>query len=288
MSFNEHSPAPSWEFPHTPDLRALIFDVDGTLADTEEFHRQAFNEAFNDFGLDWEWTPDLYAGLLAISGGRERILHYAARTGVHHDRSTLPEFAAEVHRAKSIHYGRMLRAGHIPLRTGVRRLLNEAREQKIHLAIATSTAYVNVKTLLEMNLGADWQAWFSVVASCDVVEEKKPSAAVYHHVLNKLELPPSACIAFEDTVNGLKAATSAHIRTIITTHYFTRHQPFPGAALVVNHLGEPEHPFKRVSGIEPDINYVNLALLKQLQLSTTRQVRTTRYRSGNTAAASSL
>jgi len=286
MSFNEHSPAPNWEFPHTPHLRALIFDVDGTLADTEEFHRQAFNEAFCDFGLDWEWTPELYTELLAISGGRERIAHYAARTGLHHDRSTLLEFVADVHRAKADHYRRMLRAGHVTLRTGVRRLLTEAREQKIHLAIATSSAYVNVKTLLELNLGGDWQTWFSVVATSDVVEEKKPSPAVYRYVLDKLGLPPNACIAFEDTVNGLKAATSAHIRTIITTHFFTRHQPFPGAALVINHLGEPDHPFKRVSGIEPDINYVNLALLKQLQLSTTRQVRTTRYRSGNTSAAS--
>jgi HAD superfamily hydrolase (TIGR01509 family) len=288
MSFNEHSPTPNWEFPHTPHLRALIFDMDGTLADTEEFHRLAFNEAFYDFGLDWEWTPELYAELLAISGGLERIVHYATRTGLHHDRSTLLEFATDVHRVKTGYYGHMLRAGHIPLRTGVRRILAEAREQKIHLAIATSSAYVNVKTLLELNLGGDWQTWFSVVATCDVVKDKKPSPAVYHYVLDKLGLPFSSCIAFEDTVNGLKAATSAHIRTIITTHYFTRHQSFPGAALVVNHLGEPEHPFKRVSGIEPDINYVNLALLKQLQLSTTRQVRTTRYRSGNTSAASSV
>lgn len=269
-------------------LRALIFDMDGTLADTEEIHRLAFNAAFFDFGLDWEWTPELYEELLAISGGRERIAHYAAEKRLYHDRATLAEFAQDVHRVKTGHYARMLVAGRISLRVGVRRLLREAHAQKMRLAIATSSVYSNVKTLLDINLGADWREMFEVVATCNIIEEKKPSPAVYEYVLKEMNLSPQECIAFEDTVNGLKAATAAGIKTIIATHYFTRNHKFPGASLVVNHLGEPDRPYKRVSGVVPDVSYVNLALLKQIVQSGSTSGRTTRFRSPCAASASAL
>lgn len=259
-------------------LRALIFDMDGTLADTEEIHRLAFNAAFYDFGLDWDWTPELYEELLAVSGGRERIAYYAGHIGLNHDRATLIEFARDVHRVKTGHYARMLVAGKITLRPGVRRLINEAREQKLRLAIATSSAWSNVNTLLDINLGGDWRDWFDVIATCNLIEEKKPSPAVYQYVLKELGLPASECVAFEDTVNGLRAATAAGVKTVITTHYFTHRHAFPGAALVINHLGEPNHPFKRLAGAEPDIRHVNLALLRELLQSTSPMVRTTRYR----------
>ena len=263
-----------------PQLKALIFDMDGTLADTEEIHRLAFNAAFYDFGLNWDWTPDLYEELLVISGGRERIANYAERVGLYHDRATLLDFARDVHRVKTGHYARMLVAGRITLRTGVRRLLREAQANRIRLAIATSSAYSNVQTLLDINLGSDWRSMFEVIATCNIIEEKKPSPAVYQYVLNEMKLPAAECIAFEDTVNGLKAATGAGLRTIITPHYFTRRHAFTNAALVVNHLGEPDQPFKRMAGIEPDIGYVNVALLRELTSSgdSASRLRTTRYR----------
>lgn len=267
-------------------LRALIFDMDGTLADTEEIHRLAFNAAFYDFGLDWEWTPELYEALLSISGGRERIAHYAAEQGLYHDRGTLAEFASDVHRVKTGHYARMLIAGRISLRIGVRRLLREAHAQKMRLAIATSSAYSNVKTLLDINLGADWREMFEVVASCNIIEAKKPSPAVYNYVLQEMRLAPDQCIAFEDTVNGLTAATAAGIKTVVTTHYFTRNHRFPGAALVVNHLGEPDHPFRRLAGVQPDVSYVTLGLLKEIIQSGSKSGRTTRFRSPCAASAS--
>jgi len=269
-------------------LRALIFDMDGTLADTEEIHRLAFNAAFYDFGLDWEWTPELYEELLAISGGRERIAQYTAQKGLYHDRGTLLDFARDVHRVKTGHYARMLVAGRITLRIGVRRLLREAREHDLRMAIATSSAYSNVKTLLDINLGAGWRPWFEVIATCNIIEDKKPSPAVYHYVLKEMDLRPSECLAFEDTVNGMRAATGAGIKSIITTHYFTRNHKFPDAALVINHLGEPDHPFKRIAGRETDANFVSIPLLEEIAQSSSQTDRNTRIRAVGATSAMGL
>ena len=133
-------------------LEGIIFDVDGTLADTEELHRQAFNASFRAFGLAWEWTPPRYQELLAISGGRERMAHYAAALALSGVPVTLtPQRIAEIHRDKTARYGQLLRAGNLALRPGAARLMQEARAAGVRLAIATSSARSNLETLL--NLG---------------------------------------------------------------------------------------------------------------------------------------
>lgn len=248
-----------------PDPQVLIFDVDGTLADTEEIHRVAFNLAFREFGLEWEWTPKLYGELLKVSGGRERMQFYAESLGTGFVWPRNPsEYFREVHRVKTAHYARMVVEGKVPLRPGVRRLLEEARAHGVRLALATNTRRVNVDALLTQNIGAHWPEWFAVVATCDIVEEKKPSPAVYEFVLATLGIAPRRCLAFEDTVNGNRAALAAGVKTIITTHYFTRNDRFPGASLVVDHLGEPDMPFRPRAGEFWDAEYVDLALLRRI------------------------
>lgn len=230
-------------------LQAIIFDVDGTLADTEEVHRLAFNRIFSDVGLDWQWTPALYAELLAISGGRERITAFGCDLRPRFDSDeAFNDFVLTIHRAKTRRYAAMLTEGDVALRPGIRRLIDEARAAGITLAIATSSAYTNAETLLDNNLPPGWRDWFSAIETCDSVDQKKPSPAVYEAVIRQLGIPCENIIALEDTPNGLAAATAAGVRTVVTTHRYTRDCDFAEAALVVDSAGEPDAPMNVAAG----------------------------------------
>ncbi|MCW9088172.1 MAG: HAD hydrolase-like protein, partial [Gammaproteobacteria bacterium] len=162
-------------------LKALLFDVDGTLADTErDGHRVAFNRAFSEAGLDWEWSEELYGKLLAVTGGKERIRYYldSFNTGFVPP-AELDSFIAGLHQAKTRHYVEMLSSGAIPLRPGVKRLISEAREAGMRLAVATTTTPENVSALLENAMAPDAMDWFEVIAAGDVVPAKKPAPDIY-------------------------------------------------------------------------------------------------------------
>lgn len=246
-------------------LKAIIFDVDGTLANTEETHRQSFNSAFSEFGLDYQWSEEEYTDLLSISGGRERILAYLkSRNHTIKGDLTLRDFALRIHQRKSDIYREKVIAGHLGLRIGVPRLIAESRQQNIRLGIATATSHANVKTLLESNLGPNALSLFDAVVTSDIVKDKKPSPVVYQFALAELGLASDNCIAIEDTTNGNRAARASGLKTIITTHAFTIDNDFTGASLVLDQLGEPEMPFKAISGNTHGASYVNIALLKNI------------------------
>lgn len=247
-------------------LEALIFDVDGTLADTErDGHRVAFNEAFGELGLDWHWSVELYGRLLAVTGGKERIRYYLEHFLSGFDAPTdLDGFVAELHRRKTERYLALLREGRIPLRPGVERLLREAREAGLMLAIATTTTPANVVYLLEANLGRESVEWFSVIAAGDAVPAKKPAPDIFHYALRHLDLPADRCLAFEDSDNGLRAARAAGLRTVITVNDYTRGQDFDGAALVLDHLGEPDRPFAVLAGEAGGACLLDVAALRRL------------------------
>jgi HAD superfamily hydrolase (TIGR01509 family) len=216
-------------------LSALIFDVDGTLADTESVHRAAFNAAFAECGLDWHWDQPLYTGLLEVAGGMERLRHY--RSGI--DPAAAQDVGdarlAAIHAAKTRHYTSM--ASQVRLRPGVLHLIREAHGAGLPMAIATTTTPANVDALLRPRLGENWRDLFVAVCDAASCHLKKPAPDVYLAALGALALPASRCLAFEDSRNGLLAAHAAGIPTLITPTAYTAAQRFDEALLVLPHLG---------------------------------------------------
>ncbi len=230
-------------------IKAIIFDVDGTLADTEDAHRIAFNKAFAENHLDWNWDVALYDKLLKVTGGKERIKYFVE--------SFLPEFekpadydgfVKHLHLVKTGHYTAMLAAGNIPLRPGIKQLINDAHASGMQLAIATTTSPENVATLLEVGLGEGWRSYFASIGCGDIVPNKKPAPDIYYWVLNDLGLASGDCIALEDSNNGLRSSLAAGIKTFITLNPYTRNQDFTGAAAVFDDLGDLDS-FYRISGL---------------------------------------
>jgi HAD superfamily hydrolase (TIGR01509 family) len=231
----------------TNQLQCLIFDVDGTLANTErDGHRVAFNRAFAEAGLDWHWSVEFYGQLLTVSGGKERIEYFRQQylPNFKPDKG-LADLVSYLHKLKTKHYLELLRSGTIKLRPGSKRLIEEARAAGITLAIATTTSFPNVVALLEKYLDLDW---FEVIAAGDIVPVKKPAPDIYYYVINHLGLAPENLLAIEDSDNGLKSATAAGLTTIVTVNNYTEQQDFSQAALVVSDLGEPVKPCRVISG----------------------------------------
>ena len=220
-------------------LKALVFDVDGTLADTEMAHLAAFNQAFTEEGLDWRWDVAGYTQLLEISGGKERMLHYWKQ--VHPDVKDidgggLKDTIDRLHAMKTAAYEHAVQSGAVQLRPGVLSLIQSAHAAGLRLAIATTTSPVNIAVLLRNAIGPDWKDLFVVIEDASTAPKKKPHPQVYTQTLTRLGLNGADCLAFEDSANGLNAAKSAGLPVIITPNSFTAHHDFAGALQVLPDL----------------------------------------------------
>jgi HAD superfamily hydrolase (TIGR01509 family) len=220
-------------------LRAILFDVDGTLANTErDGHRPAFNAAFAELGLSWHWDESFYGKLLSKGGGRERLYFYAE----HFDPATrarpdFDELTRRVHEIKTRNYQRLLAAGAIPLRGDVGRLICDARTEGVRLGIASSSRQENVVGLLRANLGPNADAWFDAIVTGETVSDRKSSvrkADVYKKALEDLQLPGRDCLAVEDSAHGLAASLAAGIPTVITLSDYTHDEDFEGARMILH------------------------------------------------------
>jgi len=219
-------------------LRALIFDVDGTLADTEDLHRQAFNAAFVRHGLPWRWGRSAYAGLLKVTGGKERLAHFIALTEEPEaEKARLKGLIGAIHASKTQAYLALVERG-VPLRSGIAQLIEDARKSGLRLAIATTTTPENVSAILAATLGAPAVNWFDVIAAGDQVAHKKPAPDVYRLVLDRLQLSAGECLAFEDSRNGLLAAKAAGLCTVVAPSYWTAKDNLSRADLLVAEFGD--------------------------------------------------
>jgi len=185
------------------ELKAIIFDVDGTLAETEKYgHRIAFNQAFKQENLSWEWDVNLYGKLLKIAGGKERIKYYLDEFIDFTYPHNLDQLIPHLHSVKNQFYQNLLLNATIPLRPGVENLITEAHDKGIRLAIATTSALANAMALLDNTMGS---SYFEIIAAGDIVEKKKPAPDIYNYVIEKMDLSPKNCLVIEDSEQGLKA-----------------------------------------------------------------------------------
>lgn len=222
-------------------LKALVFDVDGTLADTEMAHLDAFNHAFAAEGLDWHWDVETYTRLLEISGGKERMMHYWKQ--VHPDIKDidgggLKDTIDRLHTMKSAAYENAVQSYAVQLRPGVLSLIQSAHQAGLRLAIATTTSPVNIAVLLRNAIGPDWKSLFTVIEDASTAPNKKPHPQVYNQTLSRLGLAGKDCLAFEDSSNGLRSALSAGLPVIVTPNSFTAHHDFTGALKVLPDLSQ--------------------------------------------------
>lgn len=222
-----------------PTLQALIFDVDGTLADTEDLHREAFNHAFTELGLDWHWDEALYTELLDISGGHDRLQHYWGQRKPEVraiDAQAMQHTITRIHELKTAYYEAAIQDGAVGLRPGVLELFDEAAGAGLQLAIATTTSPVNIAALLRRAMGPAWRHSFAAIGDGSSAPLKKPHPMVYQQILQLMALDPGECLAFEDSGNGLKAATLAGLATVITPTRYTRQHDFSRALQVLTDL----------------------------------------------------
>ena len=247
-----------------PGLAALLWDVDGTLAETElDGHRCAFNRAFADAGLPWQWDVALYQQLVRISGGRERIAAFLTQVeGIAPDFQRVEQLQA----AKQRHYSALVEQGALRLRPGVERLIRSAAEAGLAQAIVTTSGRLAVQALLQQ-LFPDHAACFQLWVCGEDVTRKKPDPAAYALALTQLDLPAARVIALEDSGNGVAAATAAGLTTVVTRSGASATeapQAFAAAAVELDHLGEPADRLTVHRGPACPQGWITLSYLQQL------------------------
>lgn len=252
-------------------LGALLFDVDGTLADTEpDGHLPAYNRAFREHGLDWTWTKKLYRKLLLISGGRERIDHYLDRydpeLGVHDERvrDDRAGWIEDIHRSKSRYFRDRLQEGQVPLRAGVARLIREAGQAGIRIAIVTNATRATLEPFLAYALGEALLPYIELTVCGDEVANKKPAPDLYRMACARLGCAPHDCLAIEDSNAGVTAAYAARVPALVTVNADTRNQVFDSARAVLDSLGEPDKPVGILKSPGFDFAYVDLDVLRRI------------------------
>jgi len=255
---------------HQNKLKALIFDCDGVIAETEkDGHRVAFNRAFKKAGLNVEWGVEEYSELVKIAGGKERMKAYFES-----HRDSMPsyvlddEYINNLHKLKTEIFANMSASGEMPPRPGIKRLIKEAHDNGIILAVCSTSNEKSVKSLLQATLGKEILECFDVIFAGDIVKAKKPAPDIYNLVKERFNLVGPECCVIEDSRNGLLAAKAAGMHCIVTVSYYSTDEDFSEADLVVPSLGEPDQPIKVIKGNlklgDKPIDYIDLDIIERI------------------------
>jgi len=222
------------------EIKALVFDQDGVIIDTErDGHRVAFNQTFKEFGYDFEWGVEKYHELLQVSGGKERMRHYLHTEGFGVEVKPEEEdvLIKTLHKRKTAIFIELIESGKLPLRPGVKRLMQEAMDTGLTLGICT-TSNERAAHAVAFNILKDIR--FDFVLAGDVVSRKKPDPEIYNLALEKTGLEPEECVVIEDSRNGVVAATAAGMRVVATTNVYTERENLSQADIIVTCLGDPD------------------------------------------------
>ncbi len=249
------------------NLRAVVFDVDGTIAETErDGHRVAFNRAFKEAGIPVEWDVETYRSYLRVGGGKERIRMQLDELD-YGDPSERDDLILRIHKRKTEIFGDIVREGNLPIRPGIKRLITEIHNAGLKLAVASTSQKAAVETVIHMLLGEEIFRWFDIILAGDVVSRKKPDPEIYMLAALRLGIEPDQCVVVEDSGIGCAAAVAAGMNCLVTTDYYTGDDRFDGAGLVANSLGDPGKPPVMVISNPLDIqvgDYITLGTLEAI------------------------
>ncbi len=221
------------------EFKGLIFDCDGVIAETEaDGHSVAFNKVFNEENLGIEWDIETYGEKLKIAGGKERMRTIFTTSKLTRNIGDIDEYIKKLHKRKTDIYMELIEQGKLPGRQGVKRLVQEAYQKCIKLAIGSTSNERGVNLLARNVLGEQVYGYFETILAGDIVSRKKPDPEIYLLAAHKLGLKPEECCVVEDTENGLKAAKAAGMKCIVTRSRYSKDEEFSQADLIVNSLGE--------------------------------------------------
>ena len=249
------------------NLKAVFFDMDGVIINTEkDGHRIAFNEAFEEFKIQAYWDVNEYHKLLQVGGGKERIRHFFDKTGYSNTEylSDPADYIMQIHMRKTEIFIELIHSRKLPLRPGIRRIMEEINSQNIPLFICTTSNEQSATAVAESMLT---NIRIDAILAGDVVKKKKPDPEIYHMAIQKSGLDPASIVVVEDSMIGVQAAKNAGLRVCATVNEYTRNEDVSAADIVVDCLGDPNGVSANILlGNKPDNfhGYMTLSMINEL------------------------
>ena len=241
-------------------LEGVYWDLDGTIANTElEAHLPAFNYAFNDFNLNWNWDISTYLNLLKINGGKNRISYYSKLI----NNSMNNQEVKKIHKRKQYHYINYVKKNNvISLKMGVNRLIRELHKKKVRQFIVTSSSKKQAKLIINQ-LFKEFSP-FEFIISSDDVQFHKPNPMPYLKAMKLSGIKFNKSIVFEDSTPGLRSSLAAELPTI----YVPSNIPADidkdiDLDCFIDCLGNESCKAKVIKGPKLDRNYVDFDYLEK-------------------------